>query len=463
MQAFDEIKAYSKAVCAQIRWQKAHDLVTSEIERHITDQRGAYLAQGDDPAAATRKAIRQMGDATEVGLHFDQIHRPKPQWALIGLTALLISVGAIANSLLCAQQYTLANFNPLPFGIAFGVFLLCYFTDFTTLGRYAAPIYLSACVFSAAGLLFGISFNGRRFWVIGGFSFGLSYLAIVFPLVFALLVYRLRCKGYRGILLCGVSYLPLALILVLVPTGMGLLLFTLSTLVILCFAIARGWFGVSKQKGLLLVLLPTLLTTATIGLNLWGHRVFRRVAIVLNPYPHRNGEGFIYALIRDLLVGARLIGKGTVPEIFDGQLPPMENYRTDYMLSILTHQLGWIALIGIAAGIGIFSLLAFRRIYRQKSVLGSLVSLSILLSFVLQTVFYFLSNLGYGLFGALSLPLISYGNSSLLLNAALIGFMLSVFRSGDVFRDKLQASPQEHRFFSYQDGRLTIDFGRRSL
>ena len=85
-----------------------------------------------------------------------------------------------------------------------------------------------------------------------------------------------------------------------------------------------------------------------------------------------------------------------------------------------------------------------------------LVALSILMILVIQTVFYMVSNLGYGLFTALSLPLISYGKAALLLNAGLIGIMLSVFRTGESIRDRARLYDKERSLISYKDGDLII-------
>lgn len=461
MQEHDPIKGYSHTVCAQIRWKKAHKYIASEIENHITDQRDAYMAQGDDLTIATRKAILQMGDATEVGLRLDRTHKPQPQWLLLSFTAMFILIGALANSLVSALQYTTQNFHPLPFITAFFVLGVCYFADFTILGRFPVAVYLSTCVISTVGLFLGSSANGMRFWLMGRFALSLSYLAVLFPLVYALLIYAMRSKGYKGILLCGVGYIPLAVLLALVPTISGLILFTISALVILGLAMYRGWFHV-KAKSISLVLIPTAMVGIAGTLFNWHSPILSRLATIINPYPLRNEAGFVYALIRDLLASSQLIGQGAVPAAFGEQLPSMSIYHTDYMLTILTHRFGWVVFMGIAIGITIFSLLAFYHVIKQKSVLGTLVSFSILLSFVLQSVSYLFSNLGYGVFGSLSLPFISYGNTSLLVNAALVGFMLSVFRTGGVFRDKTEAS-SSNPFVSYREGKLIIDFGRKTV
>ena len=67
---------------------------------------------------------------------------------------------------------------------------------------------------------------------------------------------------------------------------------------------------------------------------------------------------------------------------------------------------------------------------------GGLLALAAALTLAVQAGSYLICSLGYGLFGPLSLPFISDGLGALLLNAALTGLMLSVFRTGEAYRDR---------------------------
>lgn len=92
---------------------------------------------------------------------------------------------------------------------------------------------------------------------------------------------------------------------------------------------------------------------------------------------------------------------------------------------------------------------------KQKSVLGSFVALSIIITFVLQMVLAIFDNLGYGLVSSLAMPFIVYGKSGLFINDALAGFMLSVFRTGEIFKDNFVKKTTP--FILYKDGKLIID------
>ena len=43
MQQINKIKQYTHSVCEQIRWKKAHSVISEEIENHIIDQRDTFM------------------------------------------------------------------------------------------------------------------------------------------------------------------------------------------------------------------------------------------------------------------------------------------------------------------------------------------------------------------------------------------------------------------------------------
>jgi cell division protein FtsW (lipid II flippase) len=459
MQPFDEIKQYSKTVCEQIRWKKAHNIISEEIENHLCDQRDAYISQGEDEKLATQKAILQMGDAASIGMELDKTHKPKPQWTMIILTVVLMLIGMLSNYFIASSEYSLDRFSLAPYIIALTVFLVCYFLDFSILGKCAKYFYFIALVVSVTGLLFGNQINGRILFLSGRLSISLSYLSLIFPLAYSLLIYALRHKGYKGIILCGIGYVPFAIILLLVPSVTGFALFTISALVILCTSVVKGWFGIDKKRGLLLVLIPALIAVIAAIIYIIQNSYFlNRLSTAVNPYSDRNGSGYIHCLVRDLLANSQFAGKGTVPSQFGNNVPIIPALDTDYILTALTHNFGWVAFFGISVVIIVFSILGLYYVTKQKSVLGTIVSLSIMLTFVLQTIIYIVNNLGFGILSALSLPLVSYGNVALIINSALIGFMLSVFRTGDILKDSIKSPIKFNSIFSYEDGKLIIDF-----
>ena len=82
-----------------------------------------------------------------------------------------------------------------------------------------------------------------------------------------------------------------------------------------------------------------------------------------------------------------------------------------------------------------------------------------MLNFAVQTFDYVMFNLGFQMASPISLPLVITSNVAFVINMVLIGFMLSVFRTGDVVVDK--AAPYDAkgcRLIAWDSGKLTINF-----
>ena len=418
MEAFEDIKKYVDMVCEQIRWQKARPFVAKEIKEHILDQRDAYVLDGDSIPTATKKALLQMGDAVTLGTELDKIHRPQPQWIMIFLTGLLMLLGSLTN--LFIPETT------IPFGVvshilAFVIFLLAYFSDFTLLRNYALLFYFIFLICSVLTISFSTFVDGVAYFSLGNHGFSLAYLSFLFPLAFSMLIYALRNKGNRGICLCGIGGLPFFFLSYYISSFSGFLLVSISYSTLLIYSTTKGWFQGSKIKNFLtlffIISLPILFSF------IYNHVFSTERLDTFSP------------MIHDLLRGSSLIGKGSYSQTLEYTITLIPLSTHDYTLVFFIYRFGFLPFIALLLLFLTFSVIGLYYMTKQKSVLGSLISLSILLTFMLQSAFYTLDNLLCYTKTTLSLPFISYSKVALIINALLIGFLLSVFRTGDVFFD----------------------------
>ena len=75
----ERIEQYLDEVGAQVRWKRVRPALTQELRTHLEEQAEAYRAEGLPAAEAEAEAVRQMGDAEQIGLALDAVHRPKRQ------------------------------------------------------------------------------------------------------------------------------------------------------------------------------------------------------------------------------------------------------------------------------------------------------------------------------------------------------------------------------------------------
>jgi len=456
LQQPSKITEYLEAVRQQIRWKRAQSPVLEEIKNHITDQKDAFISDGLNEETATDRAIAEMGDPIVVGEQLDRAHRPRPDWPLLAVTAAMLILGLAIQFFVGPNIHNGAEMFQKQIiwaGIAILVMFATYFFDFTIIGKYPKVVFFVLCAITIADYLFTGRVNDRSIYTI--------YLLLLFPTAFAGFVYKMRNKGYGGLILCGVAFIIPAYLSMLVPTVTVLFLLWTSCLIILTAAVEKGWFNVRKLFAILIMYISTAAILSTTFIMMTGDGyVMRRMQIMLNPSIDPTGSGYIVTIIQRLLSHSQFIGEGLPISDYGEhaalQLLPAAN--TDFLLTYMIYRLGWIVLIGIIAIFTAFIIRAVLLCKKQKSVLGFLVSLAIISTFAVQCIVYIASNLGFLLFAPLSLPLISYGGRALVTNMCLIGFLLSVFRTGNLARDNVGvAAAKSSRLIQYDKGRIIIN------
>lgn len=458
MEPSNKISDYLESVCAQIRWKKAHGIITKELEDHIIDQRDAFISEGFDDEKALDQAIQEMGDPIMVGSELDRTHRPKPEWGLILLTSTLLILGFLIRMFLTYDSgiasSAIGNIVLTIFGIA--VMALAYFLDYTIIGKYPRAIYfgLFAITIASMNIVPGIISIGPK-W--NGQYFYPKFLMLLFPTAFAGIIYNMRNKGYHGIILSGIYFIIPTLICLKIPSLSVLAIYSITCLVVLTFAIIRGWFNVKKLIGLLLIYIPAILTTLFTIIHLMNDYQLTRLKSAINPYLDPGGWGWMTINTRNIIANAKLIGHNQYGINTEGLLP---SFDTDFLLTHLIDRLGWISFIAIVLILLAFIIRALKLVLNQKNVLGSLISISVITTFSIQVIIYILNNLGFQLIAPLTLPLISYGRIGTIINMFLIGIMLSVFRSSSLYSNRELTQLSKNKSFSFVDGKIIIDLNR---
>lgn len=469
MNVSDAFHRYAEKVCEQIRWKKAHPAVAQEIGDHLTDQKNAYLAAGDSESIAEEKALLQMGDPISVGAALDQTHKPAPQWGIIGLVLLLFVLGGIIQVLLLktipagndalAMRSAQVLFVFLPLSLA--TFVGMYFLDFSFFGKHPYVLPLGLLMVDLAAHLFGVFYGGKRWLILGSFALSPLALSLLFPLAFCGLFYRLRSQGRKGYLISGVLAAVFCLFLSYCHTFSGVLTFVFSVGVLMLVASKKKWFD--KQRNMFLLLF--LLAVVCLIVLLMFYAPFRyqfafRARTIFLPNSDVAGDGYVPAQLRAAISHSVFLGKGKdivgiSPILIE--IPGM--LRSDYLLTYLTYHYGWAVSGGLVLLLAVFLGLGFRKALKQKSIFGQMVSLTILCTFTAEILLYIPANLGIWLIAPIALPFLSYGATALLINMALAGVLLSVFRTGEVYRD---TAPHpifsDSKFIQWADGKLTITF-----
>ena len=438
------IRDYLDTVEEQIRWKRARPVVLRELEQHLMDQRDAFWDEEHPLREAERLAVEEMGDPVSVGTELDRIHRPKPQWGLLVLTMLLALTCCVLKVWLTADWREYESIDPIRTAMAFLLgsagMLAVYFLDYTWFVRRAVWMYAAALVVG----LFTMKIPPYTY----GVSYYSRYAVLIFPVGYAFWLYFCRGMGWKGLCLAVLGGVPMALVCLIVPSMTGLMLLLISGLVLLLWTVWKGWFGeTARWKKAAVLLAITLACVGMMAAMLFErYYMMARLLSVLHPEIDPLGRGYAPLAVRRALAGARWWGEGA-GSIYEGYtffewLPGAE---FDCLPVSLINYLGWGPFILLALALTVLLCWVLHRALRQKSHAGRVLVLAVVLTLGIQTVFSLLWNAGFMLFNA-HFPLL-VGNVYLVMDMAMIGLALSVFRGDSIVREPApkEAPPRERR------------------
>ena len=463
LQQSNIISEYIKTICEQIRWKKAHGPISEEIEGHIIDQKNAFINNGLDDKTATEKAIMEMGDPVLIGTEFDRTYRPKIEWSVVVLTCIMVLIGFLVRyfmfyNVVESYEFSISN-DIISIIIGFSFMIIGYFLDFTAIGKYSKKIFFGM---TALLILFILAKNQAYFstmFILLPRVFS-SFMLLLFTTAFAGIIYEMRNKSYLGIIQTGLIYSIPAIICLNAGNTSSVIIYSISCLLLLTIAVLNDWSNVKKLNALLLIYgAVALVSTFSILFIIVGRSyMLNRIQAAFDPTIDPQA-GWITIAVRNILSGAKFFGQGDLGQY---STIPLPSIHSDFLLTYLIHKLGWISFVIIMTIIITFIVRLFLLCKKQKSVLAKLVSTSILITFTMQVIVYVTYNLGFLLLSPLSLPFISYGGTSTVINMILIGLMLSVFNTGGLYHDdKSKYKLSMSKLFEYSDGKIIINLNNK--
>ncbi|CUP88316.1 MULTISPECIES: permease prefix domain 1-containing protein [Hungatella] len=433
-----ELSEYLDTVSEQIRCKRARTMVREELKNHVQEQAEAYEADGMMAPEAMREAVRQMGDPIETGTALNRIHRPQLEWKFLILVLLLSALGLALQYMTCYTglfggfSSDLADYfwkRQCFFTVAgLGVLAAVYIVDYTILGRYPLLLW-----FGYFAVIFIIA---NTHTVIMGKVRIYNYLTLFLPL-YAGVLYRFRSKGYGAVAVCYLlSFMPffVGLKTILVHGSLEL---AGGCFLLLLIAVCKGIFHVRKTRTIAALIALPLITSLLLywkgaDLGLLHHYQLARLQYVFSPdMLDYNSNGGIIPYLWESVSGFRMFGSSTAP------VPKaMKSLNCDYVVFFV------FAKYGIAAGTAMLSILAVTAVKafsisrRQKNRLGFLVGTACSVVLTIQMMVYVAANFGVPLVEPMTIPFLSYGGQSTLVNYILLGLILSVHRNKDIVSER---------------------------
>ena len=456
------MEEYIKKLLEQVRFEKAHKAIGDEIRAHIENQIEANVLDGMDKETAEKKAVEDMGDPVATGLELDKVHRPQMAWGVVIVAFFVASVGTLIHVLMAknpALEYLkyrndIGSFIMLTVS-GISVMLLLYLLDYITVAKYSKVVATCMIAVYMLGIflrdkvyfmqLEWLDKTGHRTgWENADFPLPIKVLdstssfmnppmLLLIPL-YAGIIYKYKGQKYDGLIKSVLWLIIPSYIVSYRHNYVICLIFVLSMLVQLTFAIKKEWLKVSK-----IPVLITLWTTFSVFLGFVAKKEYERASGTVLRWVGEDGNLYerptINAnidIVRAYMKQVKLFGNALLSSLGGKSYSPAQYSISDSGTSmILTYILTTgglivgIVVIATVVGLIVYGLVT---VLKTKNQLGMVIGIGCMMWLISNTVVNIL--VGTGIIddqgGGAFLPFVS--NDKLVESYALLGILLSIYK-----------------------------------
>lgn len=343
-------------------------------------------------------------------------------WALLGAVLALCTIGLI--QIYSATGGATRIYYTQIYGIAMGLLalLVCLSIDYRSLADKSHLIYGGIVLLLLYVLFFGAVRGGSRRWIDLGplnlqpSEFAKATLALVLAKFFG---DRQRGAPQRGDLLIAGAIAAVPFLMIVRQPDLG----TAATLLPVLFAVAY-LAGMPMRIFGILALVGVLLAPIAWTFALQDYQK-ERISTFLDPSQDAKGAGYQQIQARITTGSGGLSGKGFMQGT-QGQLRFLPVAHNDFIFSVLAEEHGFAGVL-VALGLYLFVILrALEAARLAKDRLGAYLVLGVLASFTFQVIYNITMSAGLAPVKGLTLPLMSYGGSSMIATLAGFGLILNV-------------------------------------
>jgi len=303
-----------------------------------------------------------------------------------------------------------------------GAMAACLAIDYRSLADKSHWIYLGVVLLLVYVLFFGAVRGGSRRWIDLGpvnlqpSEFAKAALALVLAKFFG---ESRRTSVSREDLVVAAAITAVPLLLVARQPDLG----TAVTLIPIVFAVAY-LAGMSMRIVGILALAALLIAPVAWKFALQDYQR-GRISTFLDPAQDARGAGYQQIQARITVGSGGLMGKGFTKGT-QGQLRFLPVAHNDFIFSVLAEEQGFAGVL-VTLGLYLFVILrALESARLAKDRLGAYLVLGVLASFTFQVIYNITMSAGLAPVKGLTLPLMSYGGSSMIATLAGFGLILNV-------------------------------------
>lgn len=460
----EKMNQFLDSVCAHIQYKPLHQDIRDELTVHINEIKEDFKKETSDEEIALDMAISAMGDCSKIGKCLNEQHKPKTEWLLIGLTAVIAIIGGIVMYASSYFEFNQAvNFGRYLTHVMLGIAIMAglYFFNYTKLKKLAWPLYIISFALLIGISLFGLEINGRRSLIISGSVISTEFTTLLFLISFAGFIDKERYKGSIAILklfvLGSISLLPI----IMQPKLSQALTLLIGYAVLMISAVFKNHFGGSrKRQFIILRIMACSCAFMLIGTIFSAPYRIDRLSHFMSAFITRGsydptGVGYQQFMADKWLKSSNLFGTAS------DKISGFPGITTDYALVNVFATLGWIIGAALILIIAVYIVRMFITTKKIKNDYGFYLSLAACTVLAVQFIMGILINLNLLPTASVYIPFISYGGVGYIVSMALVGLILSIWRWNNLiptsYRNSIYGGTS---FIKIEDRKLIIDLNQ---
>src|SRR5688572_31323974 len=305
--------------------------------------------------------------------------------------------------------------------VAFLALAVCMMVDYRTLAQRSPWIFAAVLLSLVAVLMFGAVAKGSRRWIDVGIRLQPSEFSRLGLVLMLAMLYGDARRSARslGEVMLGAFVLALPVGLILMQPDLG----TAATLVPIYAGIA--YMAGLRMRWVVAALLLAILASPVVWM--YGLHDYQkdRVLTFLDPYKDPRGDGYQQIQTRVTVGSGGLVGKG-FRQGTQGAYRFLPEAHNDFVLAVLAEEHGF---LGVVVVLGLYLFVVLRSLEAAKLArdrVGAFLVVGLVSWFLFQVVYNITMQAGLAPVKGLTLPLMSYGGSSLVATLAGFGLILNV-------------------------------------
>lgn len=338
----------------------------------------------------------------------------------LSLLAIILALGAISISVILAASRNLAV-NQIIFWIL-GLSILYAVSHFfyPNWQRLSLPFYLISIICLLAVFVFGQSIRGSVRWIeLGIFRAQPSEIAKVSTiLLLATFFLKRRAQDLRNLILGFFLILPTFALIAIEP-DIG------SAASIIAIFISTAFAAGMKIRHFLFITL-VMFALAVFSYEILAPYQKERIATFMSPGRDPLGAGYNIIQSKIAVGSGQIFGQG-LGRGSQSQLNFLPEAESDFIFASIAEQLGFLG-AGLVITLFVLMLSRIAQFTKGSERFGQLVIMGALGLFIYQFVVNVGMNMGLIPVTGITLPLVSYGGSSLISTLLLLGIVMSIRR-----------------------------------